>query len=99
VLFSAQAKRYNDVLSIKKGKVMNAFIGKIKSTFSDWLQSTSSKRLFAGIITAIFVTIASNSGYLSEDQAYRISGIVIALIIGDSYRPINPNKVTEDANP
>ena len=78
---------------------MNALFDKIKSTLSDWIQSTSSKRLFAGIITAVFVTIASNSGYLSEDQAYRISGIVIALIIGDSYRPINPSKVADNANP
>lgn len=75
---------------------MNTIIENVKSTLKDWFQSASSKRLFAGIITAVFVTIAGNSGYLSEDQAYRISGLVIALIIGDSYRPINPQKVADN---
>jgi len=77
---------------------MNALFEKVKSVVVDWFQSASSKRLLAAVITAIFVTIASNSGLLSEDQAYRISGIVIALIIGDSYRPINPNKLSENGN-
>ncbi len=70
---------------------------KVKGIFHDWWNSTSSKRLLAAIITAVFVTISSNSGFLSEDQAYRISGIVIALIIGDSYRPLNPNKKPTDS--
>ena len=67
----------------------------MKQAALDWWDSASSKRLVAGIITAVFTTIASNSGYLSEDAAFRISGIVIALIVGDSYRPLNPKKPIE----
>jgi len=70
----------------------------LKNTVKDWWASASSKRLAAGIVTAVFVTTATNSGYLSEDQAYRLSGFVIALIIGDSYRPLNPKKVEGGSN-
>ena len=68
----------------------------LKRAAGDWWGSASSKRLVAGVITAVFTTIASNSGYLSEDAAFRISGIVIALIVGDSYRPINSKKTHEE---
>ena len=63
---------------------------KIKARLGDWWKSSSSKRLQAAVITAIFTTVAT--GFITEQQALYISGLIIATIIGDSYRPINPEK-------
>ena len=65
---------------------------KIKARLGDWWKSSSSKRLQAAVITAVFTTVATNSGFITEQQALYISGLIIATIIGDSYRPINPEK-------
>tara|TARA_Y100000310_G_scaffold292579_1_gene321456 strand:- start:20 stop:244 length:225 start_codon:yes stop_codon:yes gene_type:complete len=67
-------------------------IDKLKSGLGDWWKSASSKRLQAAVITAIFTTVATNSGFITEQQALYISGLIIAVVIGDSYRPLNPEK-------
>ena len=65
----------------------------IKKKFSDWLTSADSKRLVSTVITGVVVTVGTFNGWLTEDQAQNIAGLVIAAILGDSYRPMNPSKL------
>jgi len=74
---------------------MSVLFSKIKSVITDWIGSASSKRLLASALTAFIVTFGQDSGWITSDQAYQLAGVVIGLVIGDSYRPINPNKATE----
>ncbi len=67
----------------------------LKSMASDWLASAKSKRLLAAVITSIFTTIGVETGWLTTEQALNISGIAIAAILGDSFRPMNPDKGKE----
>lgn len=69
-------------------------IENIKAKVADWLASTDSKRMLAGVITAVVTTIGTHNGWLSEQQALNVSGVVIAMILGDSYRPMNPEKAS-----
>ena len=71
---------------------MKAINDNIKGKVADWLKSTDSKRLLAGVITAVVTTVGTYQNWLTEQQAMNVSGVVIALILGDSYRPINPDK-------
>ncbi len=77
---------------------MGTILNSLKTRIADWCKSASSKRLQAAIITSIFTTIGTQTGWLSETQALSISGMVIAVIVGDSYRPINPSKVSDDGS-
>ena len=74
---------------------MNKVIDNVKGMISDWLASAKSKRLLAAVITSIFTTVGVETGWLTTEQALNISGIAIAAILGDSFRPMNPNKVAE----
>jgi hypothetical protein len=72
---------------------MKTILDNIKSKFSDWLASADSKRLVATVLTAVVVTVGTFNNWLTEDQAQNIAGLVIAAILGDSYRPMNPSKL------
>jgi hypothetical protein len=72
--------------------IVNTIFEKLKNGISDWWSSGASKRLLASAITAFMVTFGQDSGWITTDQAYQLAGLVIGLVIGDSYRPINPNK-------
>lgn len=72
---------------------MKTILDNIKSKFSDWLASADSKRLIATVLTAVVVTVGTFNNWLTEDQAQNIAGLVIAAILGDSYRPMNPSKL------
>lgn len=71
---------------------MNKIIDNVKGMIGDWLASTKSKRLVAAVITSVLTTVGVETGWLSESQAMNIAGIAIAAILGDSYRPMNPDK-------
>tara|TARA_R100000781_G_scaffold49161_1_gene32668 strand:+ start:345 stop:563 length:219 start_codon:yes stop_codon:yes gene_type:complete len=68
----------------------------IKKAIGDWWKSATAKRLQATLITVVITTVADQTGWISTDQANRLAGVVIALIIGDSLRPLNPDKVKEE---
>ena len=68
----------------------------IKEAIGDWWKSSTAKRLQATLITVVITTVADQTGWISTDQANRLAGVVIALIIGDSLRPLNPDKVKEE---
>jgi TRAP-type C4-dicarboxylate transport system permease large subunit len=72
---------------------MKMILDNIKQKLSDWLTSADSKRLVSTVVTAVIVTAGTFNGWLTEDQAQNIAGLVIAAILGDSYRPMNPAKV------
>jgi hypothetical protein len=90
-----QRSRQTNLTPRKGNSKMRKIIDNIKSHVSDWLASSKSKRLLAAVIVSVVTTVGTNDGWMTEQQALNIAGIVIAAILGDSYRPMNPNKVTE----
>ena len=74
---------------------MRKIIDNIKAHMSDWLHSSKSKRLLAAVIVSVVTTVGTNDGWMTEEQALNVAGIVIAAILGDSYRPMNPNKTVD----
>jgi len=74
---------------------MTTIIDRIKSFLPGFLKLIFSKRAVAAAVTAFFVTHAQDYGIASE-PALAVAGLVIALIFGDSIRPINPGKVVDD---
>jgi len=70
---------------------MNTVIDKVKSMVPGFLTLIFSKRAVSAAVTAFFVTHAEDYGVPTE-SAIAVAGVVIALIVGDSIRPINPDK-------
>ena len=73
---------------------MDASVEKVKGLGSGFLVLIFSKRAVAAAITAFFVTHAQDYG-VEKEPALAVAGIVVALIFGDSMRPINPDKVAD----
>lgn len=63
----------------------------IKSVVNDWAKTAQSKRAVAAIIASAGVLFADHLG-VSQETAAMVSGLVIAFILGDSFRPTNPKK-------
>ena len=74
---------------------MDTVIEKVKGLGSGFLVLVFSKRAVAAAVTAFFVTHAQDYGVETE-PALAVAGIVVALIFGDSMRPINPDKTTDN---
>ena len=70
---------------------MNAVIDKLKGMVPGFLKLIFSQRAVSAAVTAFFVTHAEDYG-VPVESAMAVAGIVIALIIGDSVRPINSDK-------
>ena len=70
---------------------MNTVIDKVKSMVPGFLTLIFSKRAVSAAVTAFFVTHAEDYGVPTE-SAIAVAGVVIALIVGDSIRPINKDK-------
>jgi len=70
---------------------MNTIIDKVKSMLPGFLKLIFSKRAVSAAVTAFFVTHAEDYG-VPVNSAMAVAGIVIAFIVGDSIRPINPDK-------
>ena len=64
----------------------------IKSLLGDLRNSAASKRVMGATLTAFFLSMAEEWG-INSDVAMSIAGIAIALIVGDSLRPVNPEKI------
>ena len=73
---------------------MNAIIDKLKGMVPGFVTLIFSKRAVSAAVTAFFVTHAEDYGVPTE-SAMAVAGIVIALILGDSVRPINPDKISD----
>ena len=70
---------------------MNTIIDKVKGMVPGFLTLIFSKRAVSAAVTAFFVTHAEDYGVPTE-SAIAVAGVVAALLIGDSIRPINPDK-------
>lgn len=70
---------------------MNTIIDKVKGMVPGFLKLIFSKRAVSAAVTAFFVTHAEDYGVPTE-SAIAVAGVVAALLIGDSIRPINPDK-------
>ena len=68
----------------------------ITSVIGDFLKSLKSKRVLTGILTIVFMAAynyfnLSNYG-ITEDTVNNVVITVAALIVGDTLRPVNPEK-------
>ena len=68
----------------------------IQSVIGDFLKSLKSKRVMTGILTILFMAAynyfnLSNYG-ITEDTVNNVVITVAALIVGDTLRPVNPEK-------
>ena len=67
----------------------------LKNKLKDWWSISDSKRLAAVVLTAALTTVLTHNELMTEDGAFRVTGLIIAAVLGDSYRPMNPNKGIE----
>jgi hypothetical protein len=67
----------------------------LKHIADDFLKSLQSKRVIAATLTAFFVAMGNEMQTITPEQATTIAGIVIALIVGDSLRPVSNKKLEE----
>lgn len=70
---------------------MNSLIDRIKGLVPGFAKLIFSKRAVGAAVTAFFVTHAEDYG-ISTQAALGVVGLVMAVIFGDSIRPINPDK-------
>ena len=66
-----------------------------KNLLDDFLDSLKSKRVIAATLTAFFVAMGNQMETITPEQATTIAGIIIALIVGDSLRPVSNKKLEE----
>ncbi len=74
----------------------------IQQVIGDFIKSLKSKRVISGILTILFMA-AYNYFKLSEygvteDTVNNLVITVAALIVGDTLRPVNPNKELQNAS-
>ena len=67
----------------------------LKNIADDFVKSLQSKRVIAATLTAFFVAMGNQMETITPEQATTIAGIVIALIVGDSLRPVSNKKLEE----
>tara|TARA_R110000824_G_scaffold401727_1_gene614178 strand:- start:4887 stop:5099 length:213 start_codon:yes stop_codon:yes gene_type:complete len=67
----------------------------LKNIADDFVKSLQSKRVIAATLTAFFVAMGNQMETISPEQATTIAGIIIALIVGDSLRPVSNKKLEE----
>ena len=72
----------------------------IQSVIGDFLKSLKSKRVVTGILTILFMAAYNyfnlqNYG-VTEDTVNNLVITVAALIVGDTLRPVNPDKGASD---
>jgi len=70
---------------------MNTIIDKVKSMLPGFVKLIFSKRAVSAAVTAFFVTHAEDYG-VPVESAMAVAGLCVAFIVGDSIRPINPDK-------
>tara|TARA_B100000519_G_scaffold200191_1_gene212858 strand:- start:201 stop:434 length:234 start_codon:yes stop_codon:yes gene_type:complete len=68
----------------------------ITSVIGDFLKSLKSKRVITGILTIVFMAAYNYFNLaevgVSEDTVNNLVITVAALIVGDTIRPVNPDK-------
>ena len=65
----------------------------LKHIADDFVKSLQSKRVIAATLTAFFVAMGNQMETITPEQATTIAGIIIALIVGDSLRPVSNKKL------
>ena len=65
----------------------------LKNIADDFVKSLQSKRVIAATLTAFFVAMGNQMETITPEQATTIAGIIIALIVGDSLRPVSNKKL------
>ena len=63
---------------------------------NDFVTALKSKRVVSTIIGAVLTVLAAKHEWRPEDRIDDISIFIAALVIGDSMRPTNPSKLSQD---
>ena len=61
----------------------------------DILEALKSKRVILGIVTAAIIGGNTVLNLMDDDTLMKLTGVAAALIVGDSLRATNPQKVTK----
>ena len=73
----------------------------IQNLIGDFLASLKSKRVVSGILMVLMMAAYNYFNLadygITEDQVSSMCLTVVALIVGDSLRPINPAKLEDDS--
>jgi len=73
----------------------------IQNIIGDFLASLKSKRVVSGILMVLMMAAYNYFNLadygITEDQVSSMCLTVVALIVGDSLRPINPAKLEDDS--
>jgi len=73
----------------------------IQNLIGDFLASLKSKRVVSGILMVLMMAAYQYFNLadygITEDQVSSMCLTVVALIVGDSLRPINPAKLEDDS--
>jgi len=68
----------------------------VKSIFGDFFEALKSKRVVSTVIGAVLTVLAAKHEWIPEDRIDDIAIFIAALVVGDSLRPTNPNKVSNE---
>tara|TARA_B100000519_G_scaffold154066_1_gene135200 strand:+ start:462 stop:662 length:201 start_codon:yes stop_codon:yes gene_type:complete len=61
----------------------------------DILEALKSKRVILGIVTAAIIGVNTELNLMDDETLMKLTGVAAALIVGDSLRATNPQKVTK----
>jgi len=65
------------------------------SLVKDILEALKSKRVILGIVTAAIIGVNTELNLMDDETLMKLTGVAAALIVGDSLRATNPQKVTK----
>ena len=65
----------------------------LKTVFTDFCNALKSKRVVTTISAVILTVLAAKYEWIPTDRIDDIATFVAALIVGDSLRPTNPEKL------
>lgn len=68
----------------------------LKSLLGDFLNALKSKRVVATIVGGVLTVLAAKYEWIPTDRIDDIATFIAALVVGDSLRATNPDKITQD---
>ena len=68
----------------------------LKSLLGDFLNALKSKRVVTTIVGGVLTVLAAKYEWIPTDRIDDIATFIAALVVGDSLRATNPDKITQD---
>ena len=68
----------------------------VKTLLDDFVNALKSKRVVTTIVGGVLSILAAKYQWIPEDRIDDIAIFISALVVGDSMRPTNPDKLQQD---